>query len=396
MAHWGGREITLKRRLSLLKDLTLSNPRFGVDRTINSMIERLRHFYDADLGLLVMSDLRTREYVLYRSEGRASQTTAPPETIDTEFAHGLLALPPEVAVCYNRQQFRWWPFWRTYYAFDVVREERVSEGHKASSTLANTIDATSLISVPVFRQEQSIGRMYFGMQRWQLFDSSDVEFLLQVLEHVSPIIENIRLVDRLAADAAEEERQRIARDIHDSVIQPYIGFQIGLSGLRRKLPMGQIDLNAEIERLLEMTTVGIADLRSYVGGLKSSGEREISLLPAIQRFAKRFSGATGLGVEIDAPREIQLNDILVAEVFQMVAEGLSNIRRHTEASKAIIRVACDGTTLTLQIENDGNASASFKPFTPRSLSERAASLNGYARVDKRSDGGTIVHIEVPL
>ena len=112
--------------------------------------------------------------------------------------------------------------------------------------------------------------MYFSRKRGRALDISDLFFLSQVIEQANPIIENVRLVDRLASDAAEQERQRIARDIHDSVIQPYIGFQIGLSGVRRKLAAGHADVRAEIERLAEMADVGIVDLRGYVRGLKDT------------------------------------------------------------------------------------------------------------------------------
>lgn len=395
IAYWGGRELTLKGRLAVLKDLTLSNPRFGVDRTVNSVLARLRRFYDADIGLLLIADLRSDGYLSYRSVKVEDEAEVHPEKITSEFAQGLLALPPELAVCYKRQDRGWWRPWNSFYAFDVETRERTSEGQKVSGALANTFDVTSLISVPVLRQDQVIGRMYFGAERRGSFDNTDVEFLIYVLEHIGPIIENIRLVDRLAADAAEQERQRIARDIHDSVIQPYIGFQLGLAGLLRKLGGGQVNINVELERLLEMTNVGIADLRDFVGGLNSSGERETSLVPAIRRFTRKFSEATGLAVAIHATQEVHLNDGLVAAAFQMVAEGLSNIRRHTEATQATVQIECDQHKLTLRIENGGTG-ASFMPFTPRSLTERAASLNGRVWVDCRSDGGTTVRIEVPL
>jgi len=280
--------------------------------------------------------------------------------------------------------------------FDVLKDERAGAGQPESEALANTLDAAAYITVPIFRHQEINGRLYLSMKRRRTFDSSDVEFLLQVVEHVSPIIENIRLVDRLASDAAEQERQRIARDIHDSVIQPYIGFQMGLNGMRRKLSTGQVDLSTEIERLLEMTTVGIADLRRYVGGLKDAGARELSLLPMVRRFVRKFDEATGIEVRVEAPHEISMNDRLAAEVFQMVAEGLSNIRRHTEAARALIGIECDERKFILRIENDRPPHVALPPFTPRSLGERAASLNGCLLVENPDAGGTIVRIEIPL
>ena len=130
--------------------------------------------------------------------------------------------------------------------------------------------------------------------------------------------------------------------------------------------------------------------------MKESGGRESNLLPIIERFASKFSEATGIAVEIEVPADVHLNDGLVAETFQMVTEGLSNIRRHTEATHATIGVECDHHVLVLRIENDGTPGVEVPQFTPRSLTERAGSLNGHLSVDQRVDGGTVIRIEIPL
>jgi signal transduction histidine kinase len=395
MAYWGEQELTLKRGLSLLNSITLSNPRFGVDRTINSTIQQLRRFYAADAGFLIALDPRSNQHILYRVDSADCNDAVQPEAVSAELANKLLGLPDEAAVCYSSRTGRL-ILRNGFYAQNVVTGEPLDGIKDLAASLAVTLDAASLITVPLLRYNQPVGRLFFLLQNSKrLFAQSDVTFLLQVFERVNPVIENIRLVDRLASDAAEHERHRIARDIHDSVIQPYIGFQIGLSGMRRKLLGGKTDLNDDITRLLEMTSVGISDLRQYIGGLKTA-VGEDGLPSSISRFCKKFSEATGIWVDVDAPSGMQINDGLAAEAFQMVEEGLSNVRRHTEATRAVVGLDCGGGKLHLRIENDGTVTKNGGQFTPRSISDRAASLGGRARVEKRTDGGTVVRIEVPL
>src|SRR5262249_12277208 len=189
-------------------------------------------------------------------------------------------------------------------------------------------DSRPFLSVPLSFPNRISGRISLMVNARRAFDESDVRFLKQAVDQVLPLVDNISLVNQLASAAAEEERRKIARDIHDSVIQPYVGLQIGLAGLREKLAASGSELSGDMERLMEVTNRGMADLRRQVATLKEKGEREGSLLPAVWRFATRFSEATGIAVQVEAEADIQVEDRLAAEAFQMVAEGLSNVRRH--------------------------------------------------------------------
>jgi signal transduction histidine kinase len=223
-----------------------------------------------------------------------------------------------------------------------------------------------------------------------------------------PIVASIRLVDRLAAEAAEEERQKIARDIHDSIVQPYIGLQMGLVGIRQKLAGAQnsdtdidraqeviSDATADTDRLIEMTGDGISDLRGYIHGLRDPGESD-SLMSSIRRFASKFSQATNILVQVRADTDIKVDDRLATETFQMIVEGLSNIRRHTQSTRAFIGLDCSDSRLTVRIENDGTRGLVTKPFVPQSIAERAQSLRGSASVEIFSDIGTSVVVEIPI
>ena len=113
-------------------------------------------------------------------------------------------------------------------------------------------------------------------------------------------------------------------------------------------------MSTDIARLIEMTDGGISDLRRYIRGLSESGEYENSLLTSVRRFAEKYAEATGIAVRVEADQNTQMNDRLAAEAFQMIAEALSNIRRHTQAREAIIKVVCSDNHLLLRIENDNS------------------------------------------
>lgn len=394
MAHWGESQLESKRRLALLKDITVSNPRFGVDRTIVSILERVCDFYGADVGLLLFTDPQNHEHFLYKVEPDNPQSSVARLDIPAEFANELLSLPSNAAVCYRCRRTLISRRKLAIQAYDATNRERLKEVEAASEILAATLDAASYITVPTFRHHQVNGRIFFSKSQTGSFHRSDVDFLLAIMEHADPIIENIRLVDTLASDAAERERKRIARDIHDSIIQPYIGFQIALGGLRRKASSGQ-DLSQEIDQLTKMTSIGVSDLRAYVNRLRHPSDQGTNLLPAIERFLGRFSEATGIKVQLEAQNDLTFDDKLATEVFQMITEGLSNIRRHTGSEQANIKLAVKNQRLVLDITNERNGAANSEPFIPKSINERALSLGGVCRVTE-DEFNTTVEVEIPL
>jgi len=404
ISRWGGFKINLRNRLQLLKDATIfSNPRFGIDRTINAILESLRAFYDADACLLVIlaNTADGKSYQLYRVVRGVHATGASPPEIDADLAQ-LFLLPSQNDAVIYRQDGR-----RKTVLFDVKTHE-ISTGDPATSAkVAGALETKAYLSVPIFNRLLPVGRLYVigGTQR---FDNSAMDFVLQLMDHVTPLIENIRLVDNLASDAAERERRRIARDIHDSVIQPYLGLQLGIAALAQKLEAGNTTVLKDVKELLDLTNQELSEMRRYVWGLRTVEERQDVLLPAIQRYAARFSSATGINVEVEAHGKVSVNDRLAAELFQIVTEGLSNVRRHALCDDARVDITCNEGTLLLQIKNrrppgsgtlnlgnDYNNEGQIS-FTPYSIAERAALLGGETSVSVDENNYTVVSVGIPL
>jgi signal transduction histidine kinase len=394
VAYWGEAEIAGKRRLALLKDVSaLSNPRFGIDRTLMSIMEQLRAFYDAEACLLVMTDRTTGRHSVHRATGVEPGGTGQIEEVPEALAGLLLALPVTHTMLY-RGVPRFWERW-----YDIlVGNSRVSDENLAIAIqVSGVLAAESFVSVPLYPRGESIGRLYLTSQRRYAFAMSDVDFLAQVLAHTMPVLDNIRLIERLASDASEVERQRIVHDLHDSVVQTYIGFQMGLEAIRQKLASGAADTQEDFERLSTLTDIGITTVRCFMSELRAKKNQGQNLLSAIRRFAEKFADATGIAVQVKAAEPLpHIHDRLGAEVFQMVVEGLSNIRRHTSSTRATVNLVCRDEILTLCIANDNASGGARKPFTPRSITERAMILGGRVWVECPAERETIVIVEVPL
>lgn len=401
IARWGGYHTELKNRLRLLKDVTIvSSPRYGIDRTIKAILESIRAFYNAEACLLVIPGKPAAEtYQIYRAtRGTTPSRSAPPE-ISRDTAAQFLAPSLDHAVIYRRNRAS------QTLLFDVKTKVFSETDSTEPDKLAGMLEAQHYVATPVYYRHQAVGRLYIinGPTR---IDGPEMEFLLQLMDHVTPVMENIRLIDNMASDAAEQERRRIAHDIHDSVIQPYLGLQFGLSALDQKLEAGNTSIRANVQELLELTNHELVELRRFVWGLRANDEKADVLLPAIERYAERFSLVTGIKVDVEARGKIKVNDRLAAELFQIVAEGLSNVRRHAFCRDARVEISCKDSSLLVQIKNSrpranpeqerGDGNEAVKSFRPHSIAERAASLGGDTQVFVDEKDYTVVSVGIPL
>ncbi len=396
-AVWAGHEVRSRARLALLREVTaLSNPRFGIDRTVARVLEAVRAFYDAESCRLVVAEEHTGRRWMWAA---AREGAAPTKRValPAELTDLLLAVPEELALLVRPRLGG-----RDALEFELVD---LSTGLRSAGdlgvarALVTALDAGTLLSVPFRYHANARGRFYVAHRGSFGLDLDDLQFLRQVADQVIPMLDNVRLVDRLASEAADEERRRIARDIHDSVIQPYLGLRLGLAAAQKAFSTGKTDeARGHVARLVDVADAEIQTLRGYVRELRAAdGRAGGSLLDAsVLRFCGRFSAATGIHVDVVSEGVSVGGDRLAAEVFQMVAEALSNVRRHTSATRAEVRIACADERLRLTVTNDGSPAAARAGFVPRSLGERAAALGGSLRIDHLAGGKTAVEVEIPL
>ena len=193
-----------------------------------------------------------------------------------------------------------------------------------------------------------------------------------------------------------DARRKISRDIHDSVIQPYIGLKLALEALARKVPAAN-PLSKDVERLVEMTSTEIAGLRRYSKDLRGHRKPAREKLGSVMRLqAARFGELHNIKISVDVAETTRVDDGLADEICHMLGEALSNIRRHTNASVVRIKVICDKKNLVLKIINPRDLGVVRNKFTPRSISERAHALGGSCSVETGSGRYTVVTVEIPI
>jgi signal transduction histidine kinase len=406
IAHWGGGRIVLRERLNLLQEISSNwNPRFGANHALMTDLGRLVNFYQASRCIIVMCrEDQSPKYVMHVFDRNKSDASEAPREITELTAKELQSLPSALAVSYENSDSESPRYFEKYIAYDTESLQNTDRFQKQSAALSSLFDDESFVSVPYKQQGVVSGRLFL-LAANRKFNRSDIAFIKQVADAMSAVVENMQLVERLITEASGQERHRISLDVHDTTIQPYIGLTLALDALSREFGENE-KLTSRVNEIVKMANMTIQDLRSYKDTLREKSlMRGDVLISSIKNQMERLKRFYGIDVDLRGTVDPNLSGRLAESAFQIVKEGLSNILRHTSAKRAFVALATTDTHLHIKIGNEPavgetvlvrNAPAMPVLFKPKTITERAKSLNGEVVVEIDATGYTIVRIAIPL
>ena len=238
----------------------------------------------------------------------------------------------------------------------------------------------------------SSGQARLSLSRQRPWSASDERLLREIARSTFGLLQRIEQLDRLASQMAQRERQRLALDLHDRALQPYIGLKLALEGLHLRTDHSH-PVHPALAKIIAMTEQTIGDLRGQIGAINTVNAPHQSLPTELQSQADHLSQLHGVHIDVQAHTALPLSQRLQSEITQMVREGLSNIRKHTSARSGTVHLHCDSQWLGLQIANEGLPKSGFMP---RSISQRARALGGHTQVRTEPGGRTTVHVHIPV
>jgi NarL family two-component system sensor histidine kinase YdfH len=200
------------------------------------------------------------------------------------------------------------------------------------------------------------------------------------------------------------ERQRMARDLHDTLAQGLAGLIMQLEAINAHLNNENVKRGQEIvQQAMGMARTALADARSAIDDLRSQSPMEIGFIEHIEEEINRFGSTTGVKCELKAAPIISLPSLLVEHSKHIISECLTNIARHSQAKHAwvTIKEKVNGV-LYLEIKDDGIGFDSGKigkqvgHYGLIGMQERVRILKGTIDVQSTIQKGTIIQIEVPI
>lgn len=395
VAYWGGRELALRERLSLLRELsTFADPRSQPERVMERMLGRLVDFFDAKSCVLIVPIAGDPSSVLHRVRRPADGGGLQSDKVGEHLARQLLSLPSNIRVTFDSTAALIGGRAPRLSAWGPDRERCNAGCSEQCLELSILLEAPLFVTVPFRHSEGLTGRLYIVAPARRP-SAAQTEFLVQATTQVATAINNIALFQELTRSTAQTERARISRDIHDTTVQSYIGLKIALEALFREIDP-ETRVGSRVKELLDMATLTVDDLRRYIDRLsgRAPAAPEQELMARLQEQQRRYRDYHGMNVELRTPEKLELSEEVAGEAYRVVSEALSNVFRHTRAREAFVDLQCDGTTLSIEVGNDSSQKTEAS-FTPRSITERANSIGGKVLV-RRNMGRDVVRVTVPL
>ncbi len=374
----------------------------GLTGTIQQIFHELLSMYGATRVMLVSQEIHSeRVFVgeLLKSTGTVPSEFHWLESGLRDSKSYLGAFPGEV--CYAAVDGEKW----TTLAVDSEGHQTPVEDTAPFSQLRSVQGFDSLVTIGFIFGSEWRGRIFLFNPTWRGDKQEELRFLLDIVHQVGPAIYNVYLLHRLRRRAGAAERARFARELHDGAVQSLIAVEMQVDVIRRQAEAAK-PIGGELSRIQGLLREEVLKLRELMQQMKAIDVDAQRLLGVLNDTVERFQRETGISARfvtelsvLDMPQRV------CREILRIVQEGLVNVRKHSGARHALVRLGSNPEKWTLTVEDDGKGF----PFSgrynqermdedgkgPMIIKERVRLIAGDLTVESNPGQGTRVEITVP-
>lgn len=337
-----------------------------LDEVLETTIGRLRGLFEFDTAVILLFDETDAQWQVVRKEG----TRLPSRLGPTELPPGLKQAIAENSLVHIPS---------------LAPPDGPGLNDRSSSGLYCVLPARGSI----------LGLLAIEHNSPQHFTRRDRELLIGFVEPVALAIDNARWFSRLRTVGADEERTRIARDLHDRIGQSLAYLAFELDRIVGKTSGGEA-VQDSLAQLREDVRGVIREVRDTLYDLRTDVSEETGLSETLEHFVQRITERSSIEIRLHCDRDRRLPILQEREMWRITQEALTNVERHAEASEVRIMWRCDGERAALEIVDNGKG---FAPGTAGRLDsygmlgmrERASSIGATLVVQSAPGAGTRIY-----
>ncbi|MCS7062198.1 MAG: histidine kinase [Anaerolineae bacterium] len=262
------------------------------------------------------------------------------------------------------------------------------------------------MGVPLIVQERPIGLLSLDSSQAGYYTAQHASLALAIANQAAIAIENARLYQQSQQLAALQERQRLARELHDSVSQALYGIALGARTVRRLLdatPERPADswkdkLTQPLDYVLQLAEAGLAEMRALIFELRPESLQNEGLVAALSKQSASTQARYGIVVETDLCDEPPLPFEYKEALYRLTQEALHNIVKHAKASRVHLRLTMDEHSIWLEIQDNGigfDVESDFPGHLGlKSMRERVEKIGGTLTIASAPGQGTTITARV--
>ncbi len=273
------------------------------------------------------------------------------------------------------------------------------------SRLKGLVDGTDSLryhaSIPLYKGDEKLGVMNVASPGWRSLSPEDLELLYTIGDLLSVAVERARLFDRSASYGAVEERNRLAREIHDTLAQGLTAAALQLESADAMLDPGSEKVRKPLLRALSLMQSNLEEARRSVLDLRAAPLEGRPLSEALKVLVERWSAQTGTETGYEAVNGGRpLPPRIEAALYRVCQEALTNVASHAEADRVTVRLVSTLAEVRLSVEDDGRGFDASETSADRhgliGMEERIQILGGTLDVTSLLRVGTKILATVPL
>jgi signal transduction histidine kinase len=260
---------------------------------------------------------------------------------------------------------------------------------------------SSFLGVPIVSEGDVVGAFYLTDKVGAAeFTDEDQDAIVLLASHAAAAIEAAGMFEDSRSLAMSEERERLARELHDALNQSLFSLSLTARAAARHIATDPDRAAVELNEIAVLSRQAMTELRAVVDGLRTPDVERDGLVPAIRNLADLLSRVHHLEIDVVADGEPGLEGRAEHEVFRIVQEALTNAVRHSQAARVTVTVG-NGDGLDVTIRDDGHG---FEPGARNvrgkhlgltSMRDRASGLGGRLTIESDPGRGSTVRLEVP-
>ncbi len=285
--------------------------------------------------------------------------------------------------------------------YDILEDPRINR------ELNLRMGTKSLLAVPLVIQGQVLAVAVTGtFSKYRTFTDDQLELVRNIMSAAALVIENARMHEKTRYMAMLEERERLAREIHDNLAQTLSIVNLQASHINNLLKRGETEqAQSFLTEMKNMVVEAHVDARDAIFSLRSGSKSMQEFIQTLHDYLEHYRSNYGVNTRLITPDDsaIVLPAETIIQLTRIIQEALTNVRKHAAASNVQVRLEQQSNQLRITIQDDGRGFDPLKLETASKdqvglqvMRERTECLGGQMRVDTAPGQGTSISVRIPL